>query len=205
MWTYTNRSNGWLIGKSETFSNYLFPVSEINTDFKDIRESVSLLSSQYIWKYVGLERGVNNPRTQQTMEGNFIIYRLAEIYLMKAEALTQLGIQNQNREQLEHALAVLQVIRTRANATETTDLIGEDENFTGEILEQFILWERAREFTFEGKRWFDVLRHAKRNNYVNPDYLIELAARSAPADKVRSLQTKYQNINSHYFRFRKAK
>jgi len=53
---------------------------------------------------------------------------------------------------------------------------------------------------FEGKRWFDVLRQAKRNNYdgENLNYLMTLAEYSAPASKVNSLKAKYRNYHSHY-------
>ena len=67
-------------------------------------------------------------------------------------------------------------------------------------MEKFILDERARELAYEGKRWFDVLRQAKRNNYGgdNLNYLMTLAEYSAPASKVTSLKAKYRNYHSHY-------
>ena len=63
-------------------------------------------------------------------------------------------------------------------------------DISGKTMEEFILNERAREFAFEGKRWYDVLRHAQRNNYAdgNLDYLIRLAVYAAPPEKVYSLQ-----------------
>ncbi len=66
-------------------------------------------------------------------------------------------------------------------------------------VEEFILQEEAREFAFEGKRWYDVLRNAKRNNYANLKYLVNMCVYSTSADKVYSLQSKYSNnFNSHY-------
>jgi starch-binding outer membrane protein, SusD/RagB family len=67
-------------------------------------------------------------------------------------------------------------------------------------LEAYLLKERAREFMFEGKRWYDVLRFSKRNNYENLSYLLNLALNtSAPPEKQKSLQTKYRDIRSHYW------
>lgn len=122
---------------------------------------------------------------------------------MKAEALTQKAIQNGNNQQmLAEANELLQQIRERANAPESTDMLYQHTgDINGKTMEEYILNERAREFSFEGKRWYDVLRHAQRNNYAdgNLDYLIRLAVMAAPPEKVYSLQNKWQsNSGSHY-------
>ena len=71
----------------------------------------------------------------------------------------------------------------------------------GKELERLILDERAREFAFEGKRWYDVLRFARRDNYAgdNRHYLMLMAINGASPDKVESLQTKYNNNWFHYW------
>ena len=131
------------------------------------------------------------------MENNHIIYRLAQVYLMRAEALCQLGIAQNSQELLAEALALVEVIRDRAGATETTAL-----EVTGEIdgkaLEAHILEEEAREFMYEGKRWFDVIRNAKRNNYTNANYLTQIVPYSVITDKSFSVQVKYKDPNSWY-------
>jgi hypothetical protein len=58
--------------------------------------------------------------------------------------------------------------------------------------------ERAREFAFEGKRWFDILRFAKRDNYDRIDLLKTIYEASAPSDKLISLQSKVNNPDFHY-------
>ncbi|RZK21533.1 MAG: RagB/SusD family nutrient uptake outer membrane protein, partial [Flavobacterium sp.] len=63
----------------------------------------------------------------------------------------------------------------------------------------YILAERAREFAFEGKRWFDVLRHAKRNNYSRIDILLDMVARTVSPSLQQSAITKFRDPNSHYF------
>ena len=62
----------------------------------------------------------------------------------------------------------------------------------------YILAERAREFAFEGKRWFDLLRFAKRNNYARLDILLDLVTRSVPSDRQQSAIAKFKDFNSHY-------
>ncbi|ODT57001.1 MAG: hypothetical protein ABS72_00975 [Paludibacter sp. SCN 50-10] len=94
-------------------------------------------------------------------------------------------------------------MRKARNAVETSDYKFDLENLDGKTLEKAILDERAREFAYEGKRWYDVLRHAKRNNYEgnNLQYLITLAINSATPQKQQSLIAKYRdpNRNSHYW------
>ena len=68
----------------------------------------------------------------------------------------------------------------------------------GKALEAHILEEEAREFMYEGKRWFDVIRNAKRNNYANAGYLTQIVPYSVIADKSFSVQKKYQNPDSWY-------
>jgi hypothetical protein len=65
-------------------------------------------------------------------------------------------------------------------------------------MESYILQERQREFAFEGKRWYDVLRNAKRNNYQGLDYLMKMAAISVPSDRQQAALNKLRDKNSHY-------
>ena len=63
----------------------------------------------------------------------------------------------------------------------------------------FILAERAREFAFEGKRWYDILRNAKRDNYARIDILLNMVHKTVPAALQQSADGKYHDPNSHYF------
>ncbi|HEY0040844.1 MAG TPA: RagB/SusD family nutrient uptake outer membrane protein, partial [Flavisolibacter sp.] len=65
-------------------------------------------------------------------------------------------------------------------------------------MEEFILQERQREFAFEGKRWFDVLRNSKRNNYQSVRYLLDMTATSIPPDRQQAAFNKIRDFNSHY-------
>ena len=74
--------------------------------------------------------------------------------LMKAEALNRL-------QQADQAIELLLEIRERAGYTNETIESGSED-----MLEELILDERAREFAAEGKRWYDLIRIAKRqDNY----------------------------------------
>jgi hypothetical protein len=87
---------------------------------------------------------------------NWIIYRLADVLLMKAEALVQMdGAAN-----LASALELVNQVYMRSN-TEAYPLV--TANYPAKSnMEQLVLRERHRELLFEGKRWFDLVRYARR-------------------------------------------
>jgi hypothetical protein len=165
-------------------------------DVKDIRSFT--YQGSYVWKFVG-----NALSGRQRMERAFphwIVYRLSDVVLMKAEALNQIAIQTGDSAKMNQSYALVKQVRSRANAIKSSDS-ELDEPIDGKALEQLILAERARELAFEGKRWYDVLRFAKRNDYEgeNLSYLMQLAVNSAPPEKLASLQMKYGNRWFHYW------
>jgi hypothetical protein len=190
--------------KMSNFHTEHFLPSSIDKGWSDIRgEGVSYVST-YVWKWVGLSgEAPFVARASGSSFSNWIFYRLADIILMKAEALTQQALLNNGDQALlREAGELVALIRNRANAPESTDLFyGQTGDIDARTMEEFILNERTMEFTFEGKRWFDVLRHAQRDNYStkNSAYLLRLAILSAPPEKVISLQNKWlSNKGSHY-------
>lgn len=134
---------------------------------------------QMIWKYVGAQAGGLQTRSGTNQKsGNWIVYRLADIYLMKAEALSQLG-------RYSEALQLINIIRTRATIEPIT-MINENKN----TFEDLILEERAKELAYEGKRWFDLLRMGRRDNYMRKDKLIETIINNVPGTQKRVLAAK---------------
>lgn len=89
----------------------------------------------YVIKYDDLSTGSDN----------FIVLRLAEMYLIRAEALARLG---SNAQQVKDDI---NAIRERANQPDVTT-----NDFT-ELL-SIIESERRLELAFEGHRWFDLVR-----------------------------------------------
>ena len=141
-----------------------------------------------IWKYVGASDNGATLRNLDQSFANWIFYRYADILLLKAEAINQL---NQPLE----ASRIVKQIRTRANAVDFKFM--DSTNKAG--MTSFILEERQRELAFEGKRWYDVLRNAKRNNYQLLSLLLDMAAISIPADRRQAAFNKLRDKNSHYF------
>lgn len=140
-----------------------------------------------IWKYVGADNLGDAIRTLDQSDAPWILYRYADILLLKAEALNQLD------EPLE-ASRLVKRIRERANALELTTMDSTDKS----SMTTYILNEREREFAYEGKRWFDLLRNAKRNNYENLNILITAAELSVPQSMQQAAFNKLRDQNSHY-------
>lgn len=136
-------------------------------------------SSGAIWKF-----GTETPSYY-----NFQIYRISDVMLIKAEAANEQG-------KGAEALVILNELRTQRAALQATarDLTATD---TDDIT-RYIIEERAREFSFEGKRWFDLLRLAKKNDYANIDVLTELVAKTADVSVQQSAINKIRDTDSHY-------
>lgn len=79
---------------------------------------------------------------------NFYLFRLADIILLKAEALAHTG-------DLPGALTLVNQVRTRASQPNLTPFSSMDDAINK------ILKERFTELAFEGQRWFDLKREGK--------------------------------------------
>jgi tetratricopeptide (TPR) repeat protein len=134
-----------------------------------------------IWKYVGQSAdGLSVRSGAQQYSANWIVYRLADVLLMKAEALSQL-------DRYTEALMVINGIRERANVQPISI------PFNKVAFEDAILEERALELAYEGKRWFDLLRMGRRNNYSRKGKLIEIIVSNVPSTQKRILSAKLTN------------
>ena len=102
---------------------------------------------------------------------NWIIYRLADIMLMKAEALTQKLQEGSEAETVTHNKPYIDEVFSLVNAvnkrsicqTNLVDTLVATDYNTKSQLETLVLRERQRELMFEGKRWFDLVRQARRD------------------------------------------
>ncbi len=169
----------------------IYTIDLLNDQDKDIRgDGASVRTSDNsIWKYLGVN--ASQARTIDASYAHWFVYRYADILLMKAEALNQIGGRGAD------AIALVNQIRTRAHALDQTNQHPDSTN--QDAMTDYILAERSREFAFEGKRWYDVLRNAKRNNYARIDLLLNMVAGSVPPNLQSSAIGKLHNPDSHYF------
>lgn len=153
----------------------------------DLRGEYSTYFDEILWKYVGLDNDEESEaRGSSFSTTNWIYYRLADIYLMKAEALALTGQYPESKE-------ILAKIRNRAGLTEEFDISENKEDY-----ENFILMERMRELTGEGKRWFDLLRTAKRNNFERQALIVDVLLENVSAIDRNAYEAKLSDPNSYY-------
>lgn len=150
------------------------------TDCRYLENMTTQNNKVFITKYVNQECSFrtstttgNAPTVTSTARSNnyanWIIYRLSDIMLMRAEAEVELAGDVVNgepltEEQTDHfrrAFACVSAVWKRANnkrvATNDT-LVFEDYATSRVDMEDLVFGERQRELMFEGKRWFDLVR-----------------------------------------------
>lgn len=111
---------------------------------------------------------------------NYIIYRLTDVMLMKAEALNSLAlmldptatdgegevdgsVREQINQYVSDAFELVLAVNSRSNADSETNPIKPATYSTPALMEELILAERLRELAFEGKRWYDLMRYNYRH------------------------------------------
>lgn len=111
-------------------------------------------------KYVALKGADLKTAESRSIVSNFqkdwVLYRLTDVILMKAEALVQL-------EQPEEAFALVKAVNDRALSDEDRAQNELKYSTYSTRMEELVLMERARELCFEGKRWFDLMRYNYRH------------------------------------------
>lgn len=80
-----------------------------------------------------------------TNAADFVVYRFADVLLMKAEALNEQG-------KTDEAAEPLNIVRKRAGLNPIPS------GKTKEEMREIIIHERRMELAFEGHRWFDIIR-----------------------------------------------
>ncbi|MBO4482352.1 MAG: RagB/SusD family nutrient uptake outer membrane protein [Prevotella sp.] len=144
------------------------------TDYKSLRFSYSL----------------------RTMDrSNWIFYRLSDVMLIKAEAC----IMKENSD-FRTAFSLINSINKRArNYTETVKndtLAFSTYSSSREEMEKLLFMERKREFMFEGKRWFDLVRKSLRDN--NTHYLANEATQKQKENAV-AIKIQLADINAIFW------
>ena len=156
------------------------------TDLKDLRgmdffRPIADATGVFpIIKYVG--RRISRPGSTSVSASDYssgyscwqwIFYRLADIYLMKAEAL----VERNSGNDLQEAFDLVSVTFSRANPELAEGAFDISSYDSQGAMRNLVFDERQREFMFEGKRYFDLLRRMKREgsttnitNYLLPKY-----------------------------------
>ena len=96
---------------------------------------------------------------------NWIIYRLTDIMLLKAEALVEMGADNS--PEIAEAFKIVQAVNNRSLCESPYSTAQNKLNVNSykrqSQMRDLVLKERQRELMFEGKRWYDLVRRSLRD------------------------------------------
>ncbi len=174
---------------------------DITTVFEAEGHPVSTDERLYYTFSITDRPSLNNPLpilkypSSQTLSANWILYRLSEIYLMKAEAL----VQNNFEQNAEEALSLINRTYMRAHDLyPALDSLRSANYNTKDKMTDLILREKQRELMFEGKRWYDLLRTSRREKENPMRVFKEFVLRNVPSNYRAFAEGKFKNEWSHY-------
>lgn len=133
---------------------------------------------------------------------NWILYRLPDIYLMKAEALVERG----GSDDIAEAVSLVSLTYDRANPDlDPNTLQG---TYNQHTARELVMDERQREFLFEGKRYFDLVRLMRRQGgtqevvttYLITKYVTMSLDQSTVMSKINDPDAIYMPISEHELR-----
>lgn len=127
-------------------------------------------------------------RSSSQYFNTFMFYRYADVILMQAEAY----VLSPERKNLDKAFELLNSIHLRAAPIPLDTSLDEQSLLTA------LLLERQKEFAFEGKRWYDLLRFARRNNFENQELILNVVDLKAGADDFEQIFSSYSDPESYF-------
>ena len=221
-----NHGLSFLYGNQETSPGIVKPADFITTDVSDASYKVfcdkydtrnyenlyKMSASQYgVAKYVCKSGMVSISSTEITSSAspsypeeychaNWILYRLTDVMLLKAEALVQMvdgdAKTEANDSLLRAAYDIVSVINKRSNCATTYMPITYANYSTKSQMENLVFEERARELMFEGKRWYDLVRRSLRDG--NTSYLVQQVTRKG-SDNASVVQAKLAKMDAIFW------
>ena len=110
--------------------------------------------------------------TNNQNASNWVIYRLTDIMLLKAEALSQKLMEGSDEELvaynkpiLDEAFSLVNAVNKRSvcqTMAQLRDTLVRTDYNSKTAMEDLVYKERQRELMFEGKRWYDLVRLSQR-------------------------------------------
>ena len=221
-----NHGLSFLYGNQKTSPGIVKPADFITTDVSDASYKVfcdkydtrnyenlyKMSASQYgVAKYVCKSGLVSISSTEITSSAspsypeeychaNWILYRLTDVMLLKAEALVQMvdgdAKTEANDSLLRAAYDIVSVINKRSNCATTYMPITYANYSTKSQMENLVFEERARELMFEGKRWYDLVRRSLRDG--NTSYLVQQVTRKG-SDNASVVQAKLAKMDAIFW------
>ncbi|MBQ6063964.1 MAG: RagB/SusD family nutrient uptake outer membrane protein [Prevotella sp.] len=135
----------------------------------EIRKMVGLSSIISTSQTAGAKKGDITESTvgaYTSYDQNWIVYRLTDVMLMKAEALVQTAASDSDNVTLNKVFDLVQTVNKRSISEDGItkgDTLNPSSFRSKEDFELLVLAERERELCYEGKRWFDLVRYCYRH------------------------------------------
>ena len=129
---------------------------------KAFNEATTDNQNNCIVKYAAKGSPATNYRKSDEWDANWIVYRRTDVLLMMAEAMVSVSSNNENDSVYIKAFDIVNAINTRSRA-DTTDIVNPlkvEKYLDKEASLELIRKERLLELSYEGKRWFDLVRLA---------------------------------------------
>jgi len=135
---------------------------------------------------------------------SWVIYRLSDIMLLKAEALCQKmregsddEINAYNQPLLAQAFSLVNAVNKRSVCEATlVDTLVAGDYLTKAQMEQLVLQERQRELMFEGKRWYDLVRRSMRDGNTQ---VLSSAAQKRDGVNGQFIQNFFQKMDAIFW------
>ena len=132
------------------------------TNLKSFNEQTTTDKSTCIVKYAAKASPATSYRKSDEWDANWIVYRRTDVLLMMAEAMVTRSTAQD--EDFREAFNIVKAINTRSRI-DTTNIVRplKIENYmTKEASMDLVRKERLLELSYEGKRWYDLVRLALR-------------------------------------------
>lgn len=120
-----------------------------------------------IAKYTAKSSPASDYRSSDDYDANWIVYRRTDVMLMMAEAMV--ARPSASAEDFAKSFDIVNAINTRSRM-DTTNIrrpLSPTNYQNRESALELVMKERVLELTFEGKRWFDLVRKALREKSTN--------------------------------------
>ena len=224
-----NGSISRFYGNATTFPGLVRPADFIGTDISD--EKFSVFQTKYdsrfyenlqpvqgqsntygINKYAFSSATINLGKAElqgayssayaaDLCHANWIVYRLSDVMLMKAEALVEMVDTSAAGKQqadtlLKQAFEIVNAINKRSNCSSGSKDLDFNNYSTKSLMQALVLEERQRELMFEGKRWYDLVRKARREG--STDYLVGTVSRKGSSGGT-AISSKLARMESIYW------
>ena len=200
--------------KDYRYWNSTFAVKTDVVDGYPIRKMVAQENCVFLKDAVPDKGEAVMGRTYDKYAQNFIIYRLADVMLMKAEAMvamtsdadlesTDTGEEAAAAKkaallQLQQAFNLVWEVNTRSldESAWASDSLRWNAYKDKAKMEELVLQERQRELCYEGKRWFDLLRYNYRHQETPCQYHVMMVDQNG--QYMKSYDNFLQIIQSRY-------